>query len=220
MEVKIHPSWKEVLEDEFNSKYFEDLSEFVKNRYKQTVVYPPASKIFEAFDLCPFDEVKVVILGQDPYHGPNQAHGLSFSVEEGIQQPPSLRNIFKEIKNDTGKESLSRDNLEYLAKQGAFLLNSVLTVEAAKPGSHQKQGWEQFTDAVIKTISDKKEHIVFILWGAYAQKKTELIDQNKHFIISSVHPSPLSASRGFFGSKPFSKTNEYLKLQGIKQIEW
>ncbi len=220
MEVKIHSSWSEVLTNEFNSKYFEELTRFVKNKYKDTIVYPPPSKIFEAFNLCPFDKVKVVILGQDPYHGPKQANGLSFSVEQGVQIPPSLRNIYKEMSTDIGKIPPGQGNLEYWAEQGIFMLNAILTVEAEKPGSHQKIGWEQFTNSVIKTISDKKENIVFILWGAFAQKKAELIDQTKHFVFTSVHPSPLSASRGFFGTKPFSKTNDYLISKGITPIDW
>lgn len=220
MEVKINETWKEVLIDEFDKEYFVKLTEFIKTRYKDTIVYPPAKKIFNAFDLCPFDKVKVVILGQDPYHGPNQAHGLSFSVEEGERKPPSLINIYKELKNDLGVEPAKSGDLTHWAEQGVFLLNAILTVEASKPASHQKKGWEQFTDAVIKTISEKKEHVVFILWGAYAQKKGEIIDQSKHLVIKSVHPSPLSVERGFFGSKPFNKTNEYLKGHGIDEIKW
>lgn len=220
MEVKIEQSWKEALTNEFNAEYFQKLVEFVRKQYKETVVYPPASKIFEAFDLCPFDKVKVVILGQDPYHGPRQAHGLSFSVVEGQQRPPSLLNIYKELESDLGIKPKISGDLTHWAKQGVFLLNAILTVEASKPASHQNIGWERFTDAVIKTVSDKKEHVVFILWGSYAQKKAELIDKTKHMIITSVHPSPLSASRGFFGSKPFSKTNQYLEKNGLQPIQW
>jgi uracil-DNA glycosylase len=222
MDVKIDQSWKEVLIDEFNAEYFEKLSNYIKKRYKEGVVYPPANKIFNAFNLCPFDKVKVVILGQDPYHGPNQAHGLSFSIEkEGQRLQPSLQNIYKEIESDLGiKKPATNGNLTQWAEQGVFLLNAILTVEASKPASHQNIGWEQFTDAVIKTISDKKEHVVFILWGAYAQKKGEIIDQSKHLVIKSPHPSPFSADRGFFGSKPFSKTNKYLEEHGLEPINW
>jgi uracil-DNA glycosylase len=220
MDVKIEDSWKKALEDEFSKEYFTKLTEFVKNRYKETIVYPPPSKIFEAFNLCTFDNVKVVILGQDPYHGPNQAHGLSFSVQEGVKPPPSLVNIYKELEADLGIPRRTSGDLTHWAEQGVFLLNAVLTVEASKPASHQKMGWENFTDAVIKTISEKKEHVVFILWGAFAQNKSVLIDQKKHLIIKSPHPSPFSADKGFFGSKPFSKTNQYLKEKGLKEITW
>jgi uracil-DNA glycosylase len=220
MDVKIEQSWKEILVDEFCKEYFEEITTYLKKRYKEAVVFPPASKIFAAFDLCPFDKVKVVILGQDPYHGPNQAHGLSFSVPEGVPKPPSLINIYKELKNDLDIDPPKSGNLMHWAEQGVFLLNAVLTVEESKPASHQGLGWQNFTDAVIKTISDKKEHVVFILWGSYAQKKSDLIDRSKHLIIMSAHPSPLSADRGFFGSKPFSKTNEYLKKNGLSEIKW
>lgn len=220
MQVRIENSWKEVLQQEFDKPYFADLVNFVKSRYKLTTVYPPSSKIFAAFDLCPFDKVKVVILGQDPYHGSSQAHGLSFSVIEGVPKPPSLINIFKELKSDIGSDTPTCGDLTRWAVQGVFLLNAILTVEEAKPASHQGKGWETFTDAVIKLISEKKSDIVFILWGAYAQKKTVLIDQSKHFIIQSAHPSPLSASRGFFGSRPFSKTNAFLQSKGLKCIDW
>lgn len=220
MEVKIDQSWKSALTEEFSKPYFESIAAFLKKRIQETVVYPPASKIFEAFNLCPFNKVKVVILGQDPYHGPGQAHGLSFSVPEGIPKPPSLLNIHKELRLDLGIEPPQSGNLQHWAEQGVFLLNAILTVEASKPASHQKIGWEDFTNAVIKTISDQKEHVVFILWGAYAQKKIELIDTSKHCVITTVHPSPLSASRGFFGSKPFSKTNTYLTEHGIEPINW
>jgi uracil-DNA glycosylase len=220
MDVKMEQGWKDALIDEFSKEYFVKLTDFVKNKYKEAVVYPPPGKIFEAFNLCPFERVKVVILGQDPYHGPNQAHGLSFSVPEGQQRPPSLLNIYKELNNDLGIQPRQNGNLTHWAEQGVFLLNAILTVEDSKPASHQNMGWETFTDAVIKTISDKKDHVVFILWGAYAQKKGLIIDESKHFIIKSVHPSPLSASRGFFGSKPFSKTNEFLSAHGIEPITW
>lgn len=220
MDVKIDPTWKEALTEEFDKEYFKQLAEFVKQKYKTSVVYPPAPKIFEAFNRCTFDKVKVVILGQDPYHGPNQAHGLSFSVQEGIKPPPSLVNIYKELQSDLGIERRQNGDLTHWAEQGVFLLNAVLTVEASKPASHQKIGWETFTAAVIKTVSDEKENVVFILWGAFAQKKAELIDPTKHLIIKSPHPSPFSADKGFFGSKPFSKTNEYLKKKGAGEIKW
>jgi uracil-DNA glycosylase len=220
MDVKIDQSWKEVLGGEFDTDYFKKLAEFIKQRYKETTVYPAPKNIFKAFELCTFDKIKVVILGQDPYHGPNQAHGLSFSVEEGQPKPPSLQNIYKELKNDLGIEAPAHGNLSHWAEQGVLLLNATLTVESGKPGSHQNLGWERFTDAAIKAVSDHKEHVVFILWGSFAQKKSILIDESKHFIIKSAHPSPLSSHRGFFGSKPFSKTNEYLVSKGIKAIEW
>ncbi len=220
MDVKIEESWKKVLSDEFNSEYFNRITEFIKNEYKSTLVYPPASKIFQAFNLCPFEKVKVVILGQDPYHGPNQAHGLSFSVEKGQPKPPSLINIYKELESDLGIKPPNHGELTHWAEQGVFLLNAILTVKASQPGSHQNVGWQQFTDAVIRTISDQKEHVVFILWGSFAQKKAELIDRSKHLIITSAHPSPLSAHRGFLGSKPFSKANEYLVKNGLEPISW
>jgi uracil-DNA glycosylase len=220
MDVKIDPSWKEILQTEFNSEYFEKLASFVKKRYSETTVFPPATNIFKAFELCPVDKVKVVILGQDPYHGKGQANGLSFSVNPGIQLPPSLQNIYKELKSDLGIEPKMDGDLTRWAEQGVLLLNATLTVEASQPGSHQNLGWEIFTDAVIKALSDKKENIVFILWGAYAQRKGEIIDSNKHFVIKSAHPSPFSAHKGFFGTKPFSKTNEYLRKHGTKEIDW
>ncbi len=220
MDVKIEESWKKVLAEEFNKEYFAKLIEFVKSEYKSRRIYPPGKFIFNAFDSCPFDNLKVVILGQDPYHGPGQAHGLCFSVNDGIPFPPSLRNIFKELNSDVGKEIPSSGNLIDWAKQGVLLLNATLTVRAGQAGSHQKKGWEEFTDAVISTISDKKENVVFILWGNYAISKRKLINENKHFLLTSVHPSPLSASRGFFGTRPFSKTNEYLKQNGLEPIKW
>jgi uracil-DNA glycosylase len=207
MEVKIEDSWKKVLENEFEEKYFADLVEFVKKEYQESTVYPPAKFIFRAFWETPFDKVKVVVLGQDPYHGKDEANGLCFSVGEGIRLPPSLKNIYKEIKTDLGKEG----NINGWAKQGVLMLNATLTVRADSPGSHQNKGWEQFTDAVIKVLSEKKEGLVFILWGKYAQDKGKNIDTTKHLIIKSPHPSPFSAYSGFFGSKPFSKTNAYLK---------
>lgn len=221
MEVRIEESWKEVLQKEFNEKYFEDLTEFVKSEYKKNTVYPPAKFIFNAFELTPFDKVKVVILGQDPYHGINQANGLAFSVNDNITIPPSLANIYKEIENDIGQKTKNRNgNLENWAKQGVLMLNATLTVQAGKAGSHQNKGWEKFTDAVIKILSEQKENLIFILWGSYAQKKGSVIDKKKHMVIKSVHPSPLSAYGGFFGSKPFSQANAYLIFSGKDPIEW
>lgn len=221
MEVNIEPSWKKVLEKEFNENYFSELTEFVKSEYKKSTVYPPAKFIFNAFNLTPFDKVKVVILGQDPYHDVNQANGLAFSVNDGIKIPPSLVNIYKEIKSDLGKDSINKNgNLENWAKQGVLMLNATLTVQAHMAGSHQNKGWEKFTDAVIKILSEQKENLVFVLWGSYAQKKGSVIDDKKHLVIKSVHPSPLSAYNGFFGSKPFSQTNSYLIFNGLDPIEW
>ncbi len=217
---KIEKSWAEVLNQEFKKDYFTKLKEFLLEEKKKHTIYPPGSLIFNAFNTTPFTEVKVVILGQDPYHGPGQAHGLCFSVPDGIALPPSLKNIYKELSSDLGVEIPKMGNLTNWAKQGVLLINATLTVRKGQAGSHQKKGWETFTDAVIKQISDKKNNVVFILWGNYAQSKEKLIDTSKHFIVKSVHPSPLSASRGFFGSKPFSKTNEYLKSKGINPIDW
>lgn len=220
MDVKIANSWKNHLNVEFNKPYFTALITFVKEEYKNHVVYPPGKEIFRAFDCCDFNDVKVVIIGQDPYHGPGQANGLCFSVRDGVRMPPSLVNIFKEINKDLGKPVPKSGNLERWATQGVLLLNATLTVRAASAGSHQNKGWETFTDAAIKTISQEKEHVVFLLWGAYAQKKGELIDRNKHLVLMSAHPSPFSADRGFFGCKHFSKANEYLKSKGLKEIDW
>ncbi|MBL0743536.1 uracil-DNA glycosylase [Chryseolinea lacunae] len=220
MDVKIAHSWKSKLTPEFEKPYFLQLIEFVKQEYKTQTVYPPGKEIFRAFDCSDFSDVKVVIIGQDPYHGPGQANGLCFSVREGVRNPPSLVNIFKEIKQDLGKPIPTSGDLERWATQGVLLLNATLTVRASSPGSHQNKGWEVFTDAVIKKISDEKENVVFLLWGAYAQKKGEIIDRNKHLVLASAHPSPFSADRGFFGSKHFSKTNDYLKRKGIAEIEW
>ena len=220
MYVKLDASWKEVLMNEFDENYFKKLTEFVQNEYNTKTIYPPQSEIFSAFDFTPFENVKVVILGQDPYHGEGQANGLSFSVADGIKLPPSLRNIYKELKDDVGIEISTSGNLESWARQGVLLLNATLTVEATKAGSHQKKGWETFTDAVIQKLSDQKENLVFILWGAYAQKKGAKIDRNKHFVIESAHPSPLGAYRGFWGSKPFSTTNQFLKSKNITEIDW
>ncbi|HPE77250.1 MAG TPA: uracil-DNA glycosylase [Draconibacterium sp.] len=220
MDVKIEESWKALLSDEFEKDYFSALTNFVRNEYKTYKVYPPAKLIFNAFDQCPFDAVKVVILGQDPYHGPGQAHGLCFSVNDGIDFPPSLRNIFKELKNDLGKEIPLTGNLTNWAKQGVLLLNATLTVRANLAGSHQNKGWEQFTDTVINKINENKNHVVFILWGNYAISKSKFIDQSKHLVLSSVHPSPLSASRGFFGNHHFSKANEFLEMHNLEPIQW
>lgn len=220
IDVKIEKNWKEKLKNEFEKEYFEKLVAFVKEQYKSKTIYPPAGKIFSAFEYCPFEDVKVVIIGQDPYHGKGQANGLCFSVSENISIPPSLINIYKELKNDLGITPPTMGNLERWAKQGVLLLNATLTVQANIAGSHQGKGWEEFTDSVIKILSDEKENLVFILWGAYAQKKGIVIDRNKHLVIESAHPSPFSADRGFFGSKPFSKTNKYLKEKGIKEINW
>ncbi len=216
----IHKSWKDVLEHEFQSNYFLDLKRFLLAEKGNYQIYPPGPKIFEAFNLTPFEEVKVVILGQDPYHGDGQAHGLSFSVPPGIKQPPSLQNIFKEIHADLGLPIPKHGNLEKWAKQGVFLLNAILTVRANQPASHQNHGWETFTDAVIKTISNKKTGVVFLLWGRFAQNKVSLIDTTKHYILKAPHPSPFSAHTGFLGCKHFSKTNEILKSVGEKPIDW
>lgn len=220
MDVRIESSWKAVLQEEFNKPYFQQLAEFVRKEYQSKTVFPPPADIFKAFDLCPFDQVKVVILGQDPYHGPGQAHGLCFSVSENVQMPPSLVNIYKEIQSDLGLAPPAHGNLEHWAKQGVFLLNATLTVIARQAGSHQNKGWETFTDAVIQLIAEKKEHVVFMLWGAYAQNKAWMIDANKHLVLQAPHPSPLSAHRGFFGSRHFSQANEYLEKNGLEPIQW
>jgi len=217
---RIHDSWKIHLMDEFNSPYFGLLKQFLIGEKKQYHVYPPGSQIFAAFDKTPFEEVRVVILGQDPYHGKGQAHGLCFSVPYGIKAPPSLINIFKEAHEDVGIRMPSHGNLESWAAQGVFLLNAILTVRANQPGSHQNKGWETFTDAVIRLLSDKREDLVFILWGKYAQAKAYLIDPYKHLILRAAHPSPYSASAGFFGCRHFSLTNEYLKEKGKGEINW
>lgn len=220
MDVKIEGGWKSLLTDEFEKPYFAELTKFVHEEYRTQKVYPPAKLIFNAFEQCPFEQVKVVILGQDPYHGPDQAHGLCFSVNDGIDFPPSLRNIFKELQNDVGKPIPTSGNLTNWAKQGVLLLNATLTVRANQAGSHQRKGWEEFTDAVIHKINEKKEHVIFILWGNYAIRKGEFIDTNKHLVLTSVHPSPLSASRGFFGNKHFSRTNEFLLQHKLQPINW
>lgn len=220
MDVKIAVSWKSQLSEEFGKPYFEQLTGFVKSEYSQYTVYPPGQEIFRAFDACSFQEVKVVIIGQDPYHGPGQANGLCFSVHEGVRVPPSLVNIFKEIQADLGKPIPKSGELERWAGQGVLLLNATLTVRAGTPGSHQNKGWETFTDAVIQKISDEKQNVVFLLWGSYAQKKGAIIDRNKHLVLMAAHPSPFSADRGFFGCKHFSKANTYLKSKGLKEIDW
>ena len=220
MEVRIHESWKQHLEGEFEKEYFQKLAEFVKNEYKEKTVYPPPPHIFRAFDLCSFEKVNVVILGQDPYHGKGQANGLCFSVNPGISEPPSLQNIFKEIKNDLGIAIPTSGNLDAWARQGVLLLNATLTVVAGKAGSHQHQGWETLSDAVIKVLSDQKEHVVFLLWCKYAQARREMIDEKKHLVLTAAHPSPFSADNGFFGCKHFSKTNEYLEFFGKEPIDW
>ena len=221
MQVKIADSWKNILKSEFEKPYFHQLISFVKNEYKIHTCYPKGADIFAAFDYCTFDDVKVVIIGQDPYHGPNQANGLCFSVKEGIPHPPSLINIFKEITSDINKEYPKNGNLEHWAKQGVLLLNATLTVRAHEAGSHQNKGWEVFTDQVIQQISAKKEGVVFLLWGGFAKKKVKLIDVKKHHVLTSGHPSPLSANRGYwFGNQHFSKTNAILKTLNKKQINW
>jgi uracil-DNA glycosylase len=221
MDVKIEQSWKQALQEEFEKPYFKELAEFVKNEYKIKTIYPPPKSIFRAFDLCPFDKVEVVILGQDPYHGAGQANGLSFAVGEGVRPPPSLQNIFKEIEDDLGKPLVHKSgDLSRWAEQGVLLLNATLTVQGGMAGSHQSRGWEEFTDATIKALSEKREHLVFILWGNYAKAKGAHIDRIKHLVIESPHPSPFSAYNGFFGSKPFSKANKYLEEHSKKVIDW
>lgn len=219
---KLEPSWKAVLAPQFQQTYMTKLREFLVGEIKQKkkTVFPKGSEYFAALNHTPFDQVKVVIIGQDPYHGPNQAHGLCFSVQPGVKPPPSLVNIYKELKNDCGINPPHHGNLTAWADQGVLLLNAVLTVEQGLAGSHAGKGWELFTDQIIHELNDKREHLVFILWGSYAQKKGSFIDTKKHLVLKSVHPSPLSAHRGFFGSKPFSKTNNYLKAHGIEPINW
>lgn len=220
MDVKIEESWKVRLQPEFEKEYFCRLTDFVREEYGKYAVYPPGGLIFNAFNLCPFDKVKVVIIGQDPYHGPGQAHGLCFSVNDGVPFPPSLVNIFKEIKQDVGIDMPATGNLTRWAEQGVLLLNATLTVRAHQAGSHQRQGWEAFTDAAIRILAQERDNLVFILWGAYAQKKGAFIDRNRHLVLSSAHPSPLSAYNGFFGNRHFSRTNEYLKAHGKEEIRW
>lgn len=220
MDVKIEESWKSQLKSDFDKPYFKALTKFVKEEYKTKTIFPPAKLIFNAFNTTPFHDVKVVIVGQDPYHQPQQANGLCFSVNDGIKTPPSLVNIYKEINNDLGKPIPSSGNLERWAKQGVLLLNATLTVNAGMAGSHQGKGWEEFSDSVISCLSEHRTNLVFMLWGAYAQKKGATIDTSKHLILKSPHPSPLSAHRGFFGNKHFSKANEYLINNGKNPVEW
>ena len=221
MNVAIAESWKAILQPEFEKPYFEALTTFVKAEYGSKAVYPPGKLIFNAFDKCSFQDLKVVIIGQDPYHGPGQANGLSFSVNDGIQVPPSLQNIFKEIQTDLDQAIPTSGNLERWASQGVLLLNATLTVRANEAGSHQKQGWEQFTDAVIQTINHQKSNVVFLLWGKFAQDKGKMIDDSKHFVLKSKHPSPLSANNGgWFGNRHFSQANTYLKAKGLEEIKW
>ncbi len=219
-EVRIETSWKERLGQEFDKTYFLELTDFVKKEYATQAVYPPGREIFAAFDACSFDQVKVVILGQDPYHGPGQANGLCFSVRDGVRMPPSLVNIFKEIQQDLGKPIPQSGNLERWARQGVLLLNATLTVREGAPGSHQGKGWEVFTDSAIRLVSNEKSGVVFLLWGAFAQRKGDLIDKSRHLVLSSPHPSPFSAERGFFGNKHFSKANEYLRSMGEVEVDW
>ena len=221
MDVKIEPGWKKILDEEFNKSYFEQITIFLKTEKSAgKTIYPPGNLIFNSFDKTPFDAVKVVLLGQDPYHGKGQAHGLSFSVQDGITPPPSLVNIFKELQSDTGTPIPKTGNLTPWAEQGVMLLNTTLTVRAAEPLSHSKAGWTQFTDAVIRKISDLKENIVFLLWGKHAQEKKALIDETKHLTLKAAHPSPFAADKGFFGCRHFSKTNDYLVKHGIDPIDW
>lgn len=220
MEVKIEKSWQQALQTEFDKPYFEQLVQFVKHEYATQTIFPPARQIFNAFDSCPLDDVRVVILGQDPYHGAGQAHGLCFSVNDGVAFPPSLLNICKEMADDMGKPMPASGNLQYLANQGVLLLNATLTVRSGQAGSHQGKGWETFTDVVIKTISDTKQNVVFLLWGAYAGNKSKLIDDSKHLVLKAPHPSPLSSYRGFFGCKHFSQANAYLLEKGLQPIQW
>jgi uracil-DNA glycosylase len=220
MNVRIEPSWEKHLHGEFEKDYFARLTQFVRQEYATATVYPPGKLIFNAFDLCPFDRVKVVIIGQDPYHGPGQAHGLCFSVNEGVPFPPSLRNIFKEIHDDLGTPIPQSGDLTRWAEQGVLMLNATLTVRAGQAGSHQRQGWEEFTDAAIRALATERTHLVFILWGAYAQKKGDFIDRTRHLVLASAHPSPLSAYNGFFGNKHFSRANAYLVEHGETPIQW
>jgi len=220
MDVRIEESWKGRLQGEFDKDYFRKLTDFVREEYRSKTVFPPGNLIFNAFELCPFHRVKAVIIGQDPYHGPGQAHGLCFSVREGVDFPPSLVNIFKEIQSDLGYKPLPSGDLTRWARQGVLLLNATLTVRAHTAGSHQRKGWEEFTDAAISALNAERENLVFFLWGAYAQKKGETIDRKRHLVLESVHPSPLSASRGFFGNKHFSRCNEYLKEHGVEPVDW
>ena len=220
MDVRIEQSWKQRLQTEFDKPYFEQLTQFVRTEYQTHTIYPPARLIFNAFNLCPFDKVKVVIIGQDPYHGVGQAHGLCFSVQDGVQFPPSLRNIFKEIHDDIGTPVPLSGNLTRWAEQGVLLLNATLTVRADEAGSHQRRGWETFTDAVINAVASEKQNVVYILWGSYAQQKAAMVNRSQNLVLESVHPSPLSASRGFFGNHHFSRANQYLIEHGKEPVAW
>ncbi len=220
MDVRIDPSWHTALADEWNKPYFADLANFVREQYRTTTVYPAAGNIFAAFDACPFDKVKVVIVGQDPYHEPGQAMGLSFAVPQGVRMPPSLVNIFKEIRSDTGVEPLPDGDLRRWASQGVLLLNATLTVEAHRAASHQGRGWENLTDAAIRALSEGRQGLVFMLWGSSAMRKGASIDRMHHLVLTSPHPSPLSAHRGFFGNHHFSRANDYLKARGLSPIDW
>lgn len=220
MEVTIEESWKRVLNSEFEKEYFKTLRDFIHSEYRNKIIYPPAKQIFNAFDSCPFESVKVVILGQDPYHEPSQAHGLSFSVLPPCPPPPSLVNIYKEIRSDVGDLVSANGDLTDWSRQGVLLLNATLTVEAHKAGSHQNKGWETFTDSAIKALAENREHLVFMLWGSYAQRKGAFIDRSRHLVLQAPHPSPLSAYRGFFGCKHFSAANAYLTSQGLSPIVW
>jgi len=218
--VRIEPSWRTALQSEFGDPYWDDLTAFVRSEYRSRTTYPPPKLVFNAFDQCPFDTVKVVILGQDPYHGAGQAHGLCFSVPEGVRMPPSLQNVYKELADDLGVPAPTSGSLEHWATQGVLLLNATLTVHAGAPGSHRGKGWERFTDAAIKTLADTREHLVFMLWGAYARAKRDLIDTSRHLVLEAAHPSPYSAAGGFFGCRHFSKANAYLALHGAAPIGW
>ena len=220
MNVRIDESWREVLQPEFDKPYFELLTNFVRQAYRTTQCFPPAGQIFRAFDLCPFEQVRVVIIGQDPYHDVNQAHGLCFSVQDGVRIPPSLENIYKELHRDLGKPIPTSGNLTHWAEQGVLLLNATLTVEAHHAGSHQGKGWEELTDAVIQALNDRRSNIVFMLWGSYAQRKGQFIDRRRHLVLTAVHPSPLSAYRGFIGCGHFSQANTYLQQHGQTPINW
>lgn len=220
MDVKIESGWKAQLQTEFDKPYFSQLTQFVRSEYATATCYPPGNLIFNAFNLCPFDKVRVVIIGQDPYHEPGQAHGLCFSVNEGVAFPPSLQNIFKEIQDDLGVPVPASGNLTRWAEQGVLLLNATLTVRAHQAGSHQRRGWEEFTDAVIRQLNQNREHLVFILWGSYAQKKGAIIDRSRHLVLTSAHPSPLSVYRGFYGNHHFSRANAYLQENGLPPVRW
>lgn len=220
MAVRVEEGWRKALADQWEATYFGELARFVHDEYRNGTVYPPASQVFAAFDACPFEDVRVVILGQDPYHGPGQANGLCFSVNPGVRMPPSLVNIFREVSDDTGAPFPADGNLDRWARQGVLLLNATLTVREHLAGSHQRRGWETFTDAAIKALSDRREHIVFLLWGSYAISKRGLVDETRHLVLTSPHPSPLSAHRGFFGNHHFSRANRYLSLHGLQPVKW